>query len=893
MSWLITTAIITFQLMISSSTTVYYVLPDNSTNTTCPSQHCARLSQYLQDNSTLSFVSDVEFYFLPGEHQVTSNIVISHVNNFLFTGITNNGSSPVLICKPQVLLFVLYSHNVTISELYFNKCGGNVATITLQYITSDHYDISACLFLFLCSDCKIRNVNIFHLAEYGIAGINVVGNSQLENITVSIHSKILSLFCTKGILLVYLNSHAHSNYNSTISITELLIIDNDPNNFCTMVGGGLEIELKQSQYHVRVILSRSSFNNLKFAEKELLNILAISHTISSVVIKHCTFQLNIYKQRNDPLKALIGITMNRINVSLMIKGCLFQANNIMSSIIDLTILETSPSDQHGYPSTVTIIKCGFVSNRSPLLHFITEFSHPYKHAVEVFIKDVHFHGNVRVGVINGNMIFVYNMVVHLSGEVVFARSALFNTVVHFDSCDIHFYNNITFEDNECDEIITMKSSSRSSDSSIKIMKFAIVKFVQNVCTNQLITIIMNDYNKIYPFCLFQYIGSGNVSNFPLTKLPYKVIFTNNIQRKVSLRSNSTINYYTYYCRWLTSSSFKGYTTNDINKYIIEVKYPISQHLLLNRHNRICSCYDNGLHNCSNNILGSVSPGQTLQVDLCVPYNPTVTVLYAETHHSLIQDVTCKVVYQAQLTNVIDHYHRKFNFTISSVSNARCQLFLTAEPDLYKYYDVFTIELLLCPLGFVLQNGVCDCDPVLASKEFYITCNIEKATVKRPANSWMCGEKHVVGDNHSSYIICSTCPKDYCDPDSSDISLTNPDLQCQFKRSGILCSQCQHGLSMVFGSSRCMKCTNVHILITLIIIVAGIVLVVLLYLLNLTVTNGTINGIIFYTNIVSINDSVFLVNDNVFKPLKVFISFINLDMGIETCFYNGMESYAKM
>ena len=54
-----------------------------------------------------------------------------------------------------------------------------------------------------------------------------------------------------------------------------------------------------------------------------------------------------------------------------------------------------------------------------------------------------------------------------------------------------------------------------------------------------------------------------------------------------------------------------------------------------------------------------------------------------------------------------------------------------------------------------------------------------------------------------------------------------------------------------------------------------------------------NGIIFYANIVSINDSVFLVNDNVFKPLRVFISFTNLDLGIETCFYNGMDSYAKM
>ena len=59
--------------------------------------------------------------------------------------------------------------------------------------------------------------------------------------------------------------------------------------------------------------------------------------------------------------------------------------------------------------------------------------------------------------------------------------------------------------------------------------------------------------------------------------------------------------------------------------------------------------------------------------------------------------------------------------------------------------------------------------------------------------------------------------------------------------------------------------------------------VLLYLLNLTVTNGTINGIIFYANIVSINDSVFLVNHNVFKPLRIFVLFGNLDLGVDTCF----------
>ena len=91
----------------------------------------------------------------------------------------------------------------------------------------------------------------------------------------------------------------------------------------------------------------------------------------------------------------------------------------------------------------------------------------------------------------------------------------------------------------------------------------------------------------------------------------------------------------------------------------------------------------------------------------------------------------------------------------------------------------------------------------------------------------------------------------------------------------------------------MECTNKYILITIIVIGTGIVLVVLLYLFNLTVAKGTINGIIFYANIISINDSYFLTNNNAFKPLQVFISFTNLDLGIETCFYHGMDSYAKM
>ena len=165
-----------------------------------------------------------------------------------------------------------------------------------------------------------------------------------------------------------------------------------------------------------------------------------------------------------------------------------------------------------------------------------------------------------------------------------------------------------------------------------------------------------------------------------------------------------------------------------------------------------------------------------------------------------------------------------------------------------------------PVGFTLQNGICNCDPVFST--YTDKCYIDYSAIQRL-------------------------------PYPSKLNLRYPDLQCQFKRTSLLYSQCSHHLSMIFGSSRCIECSNLHILIIAIVIVAGVDFVILLYLLNRTVTNEIISGIIFYANIISVNDSAFLVNDNVFKPLKVFISFVNLDLGIKTCFYNGMDSYIKM
>jgi len=85
------------------------------------------------------------------------------------------------------------------------------------------------------------------------------------------------------------------------------------------------------------------------------------------------------------------------------------------------------------------------------------------------------------------------------------------------------------------------------------------------------------------------------------------------------------------------------------------------------------------------------------------------------------------------------------------------------------------------------------------------------------------------------------------------------------------------VGLALGSSHCLS---------------GIALVVLLIVLNLTVSMGTINGLIFYANIVRANHASFFPVSTSNSFFSWFIAWINLDLGIETCFYNGLDAYVK-
>ena len=67
----------------STATEIFYVLPDNSPNISCPSHQCTTFSQYLLDNDgILPVTSNVEYHLLPGEHHLNATETVVALSNF-------------------------------------------------------------------------------------------------------------------------------------------------------------------------------------------------------------------------------------------------------------------------------------------------------------------------------------------------------------------------------------------------------------------------------------------------------------------------------------------------------------------------------------------------------------------------------------------------------------------------------------------------------------------------------------------------------------------------------------------------------------------------------------------------------------------------------------------
>ena len=197
----------------------------------------------------------------------------------------------------------------------------------------------------------------------------------------------------------------------------------------------------------------------------------------------------------------------------------------------------------------------------------------------------------------------------------------------------------------------------------------------------------------------------------------------------------------------------------------------------------------------------------------------------------------------------------------------------------------------CPLGFHISEEGDHCNCTLALRDYGYKCNIDTRAIASPLNFW------TGNSSNETILFAKNCPPNHCNPNFQDFipddSIT--DLSCLNSRTGVLCGQCKENYSAVFGSVACYdKCTDLYLLTLPMYILAGLILVVLFFALELTVATGTINGVIFYANILGL--TIDKLTEDYHGPYAMFlhivISLLNLNLGFPLCFYEEMTPTAK-
>ena len=830
-------AILLLSLLCIVTCTVYKVIPDDDHNTTC--YHCHTI-QYYQLNISKYFTSNTELLFLPGLHHLQTDLIIQNVYNISLLGY-GSISNIVIKCIKLARIIIFNATSTTVKHLKLQR------NISSYYINSDLLYSSM-----IIRDCK--NILVDHLIidmiydlqfeSYSLMIVNVLGESHLSHI--SCH-----------------NIQLHYSETEIETENSVLVIDNyqTQNEFLSSYYS-IIIIVDQISYRVMVQLSNTS----------------VVYYINSFIFIECNGNTNVF--------------------ILFIINCLFKSN----------YGELFYGKVYGGSS-------GLISYFKSC-HFLKTYSFTYLisiHNMTINVADCYFHDNRAVLLSNSDGSFKNTATINIANTVFTNTDYKCEIFIFLQNTIMTLSGTISFTNINCsDSIISLKGlSSITIDGLVKfsnccaneianlvynknqfimIKESAILKIIQNMVCTFFKTAAFETIS--YPFCFFQYFTNERCCD-GISDTTYSITFNHN-------KYNST-NPYCFTnipitnCQWLPHSSFKDVFPLDINKqyihYIDDRNSSIDT--LGIKQSTLCVCSNETNYNCHTSYLGYLYPGETLSISLHSlggqhdSYDISVVVVKTDINIPYIKP--CTVLNFNEYQQFMMKPCTKVRYTIAFSSYEWCEIYLKILYDTDRKINIFTVKKLNCPPGFSEINKICRCDPLIAN--FKITnCNINDQTILRPANSWVSAATH---NNSYTYHISLYCPFHYCLPYSSHLNFSTPDSQCQFNRSGLLCGQCQQGLSSVFSSPHCQKCSNIYILLIIPIAAAGLLLVFLIFHFNLTVTDGNINAFILYTNIISINATAFFPSTNQFVPAYTFISFANLDLGVQTCFFNGMSEYAKM
>ena len=902
----------------------FYVVADNGFN--CPVNRSCETIDYYINNQTRYFVSDTIFYFLEGTHfiQPEQTLLITSVINITFLGLgrqtlgfheTVTQSTAVLQCEsPTSNIVFIMCNFITISSLTITNCGRMLPdesnlTWYQQFLLNENSIASSRLYYsnITLAVLEVFELNIYQLSiqngsGYGFATINshhltISHSSFSQNGNEACYN---TSYLGGNIGIFYTNTlHCHAGiayfYVSNVNFSFGL---NTDRNFGS---GGLLILLDQTEmYGVDIDLNNiSAFGNTGFAGSQGGNMALLAYTEAKYALfinNMVSSYGNRYRSlRSDLISSTGGLSiinglyrftkLRDCGIQLQVKKPITVNNSIFHSNfgthiggLDIHFL-SADNEIHQF---VQIENTHFLKNSGNFTLHMSFFSHTIGMTAPV---SIHFKNVTASYGVSNEEYQAYSAITFYQ-----AYNATFSgiKVEHNEGIGVlAIQSSITFYD--INNMFRNNSGVRGGGMYLVGNSFIILQlpttiyFYDNHATQ--IGGAINVEGATTLFCFFQVIIPDPL-NYNITNDYSGLYFQNNTAEEAgSLLYGGGIDQ----C-FLLASTFVGLNFQKGIEIFDRVFHYETYFEDISRISsdacKICFCDIQNRPNCDVSSKAiTIYPGETISI-------PLITV--GQRNGAAMGTLKAvEIAEEHQISEVLKSWQpacSNYNYTViinTSIGDYNSTTIYLSTDDTTSNIIV-EIDILDCPPGFMLSDrGECIYSHELTNTFTDTLCDLENQLISTQGGVWM-----GYNVNQTCIIAHSSCPFDYCTLSEVTFDITEPDEQCAFGRSGLLCGECAIGLSLLLGSNQCGDCTNDYISLLIPFSLAGIALVALLILLNLTVSIGTINGLIFFANIVKLNEAVFFPNGPIII-ISQFISWLNLDLGIQTCFYKGMDSYVKV
>ena len=907
------------------------------------STFCFLSGEHLVGDTANLMISNVSSLTLVGLGSLILYSVADKVNEYGLISkydddksVTFLQSKSVIKCDKEYTFIFNNIFNLSLINLTLVNCGGPVNMLHMQ----DSY-IGACnvsVLLQNISNLILQTVSIQNSTGYGLLGMNILGhssilhssfvaNNQIVRNFLQLYNESIS-FCFDNSYysspLIYINSaigHKYAGGNAVFIYTELPNLSTASSLAITSClftlsidgsfqgpkvskyfsnGTGLGIKMYQYSYTVDAIISDSVMYRNQASVGANLNLLVnpmncniILSNVSSSRGRSITggglyySAANSYSNINANQSSFLTVSstfsadynypncvyfdlsnQSSLVTIIQMQQCIFLANVvIMSSLLDSATVHHVIMFAN---STFAITQCdggiGAYYSTVNLAHCTFNRTNIFALESDVSVSDSTFTNNY------GSSMELYNCHLNLTGKILFA-------------------NNTSYGDG---------GALYLSLTSVLLTAPVNVSFIANNATYRggAIFAINNPSNIAQIPCMFQFNDPNGTLDHPGIHLYFddnyatlagSVLYGGNID---SCPFNCTLLPKYEKCSLLAIGN--SVTTFGRNQ--------TSSSLVSSDAKRICNCADEAI-NCSIQEKTRAYPGQVLQFSIVAVgqnngISPDTVISYrcdvydADFSLNSIENCTDPLYFSEQHTT---QYCIKYNYTVEGRNKEpiKSVIFLyprTAYVSIYfiEPYYIF-LDIQPCPYGFQYDqsSNACGCDYLLLA--YNIQCSIDTQMVRRTGTFW-------IGNNTNNILaVHSHCPNEYCITGDAMISIVDQQEQCSYNRTGILCGKCAPNTSAMFGSVRCKPCSYQYLWLLVPIAFMGILLLASLFVLNCTISVGTINGLILYANIIrpSILNLLTLTHLGGFgKALLVAIDWLNLDLGIETCFYSDMDTYAK-